>query len=125
MKFKVGDIITAKVSGIQPYGAFVTIDENNVGLIHISEISEGFVRDVHQFVKEGDQVRVKVIDYDTKNHQARLSLKALRNTSRKDRIHMRNMKVETPRLGFTSLAQALPGWIEDKKKEMEEKGNEA
>jgi len=122
---KKGDSVKGKVTGVENYGIFLLMDDGYTGLIHISEISEGFVRDVHQFVKEGDQVRVKVIDYDTKNHQARLSLKALRNTSRKDRIHMRNMKVETPRLGFTSLAQALPGWIEDKKKEMEENGNEA
>lgn len=119
MKIKVGDIIQATVSGIQPYGAFVTIDEHTVGLIHISEISEGFVRDVHQFVKEGDHVRVKVIDYDSKNHQARLSLKALKNTQRKERIHMRSLKVDSPKLGFSSLAKALPKWIEDKKKEME------
>lgn len=119
MDFKVGDIITATVSGIQPYGAFVTIDENTVGLIHISEISEGFVRDVHQFVKEGDHVRVKVIDYDAEHHQARLSLKALKNSSRKERMHVRNMKVESPRLGFTSLANALPKWVENKKIEME------
>ena len=119
MNFRVGDIITATVSGIQPYGAFVTIDENTVGLIHISEISEGFVRDVHQFVKEGDHVRVKVIDFDAEHHQARLSLKALKNTSRKERMHVRNMKVESPRLGFSSLANALPKWVEDKKLEME------
>ena len=119
MDFKVGDIITATVSGIQPYGAFVTIDENTVGLIHISEISEGFVRDVHQFVKEGDHVRVKVIDYDVEHHQARLSLKALKNSSRKERMHVRNMKVESPRLGFTSLANALPQWVENKLIEME------
>lgn len=119
MKIKVGDIVQATVSGIQPYGAFVTIDENTTGLIHISEISEGFVRDVHQFVLEGDKVRVKVIDYDSANHQARLSLKALKNTSRKERMHMRNMRVEQPRLGFSSLAKALPKWIEEKKMEME------
>lgn len=119
MNFKVGDTITATVSGIQPYGAFVTIDENTVGLIHISEISEGFVRDVHQFVKEGDHVRVKVIDYDVEHHQARLSLKALKNNSRKERMHVRNFKVESPKLGFSSLANALPKWVEDKKLEME------
>lgn len=113
MKIKVGDIITATVSGIQPYGAFVTIEKDVTGLIHISEISEGFVRDVHQFVEINDKVLVKVIDYDAVHRQARLSLKALKNSGRRDRMNMRNLKVEVPKLGFSSLAHALPLWIEE------------
>lgn len=113
MKIKVGDIITATVSGIQPYGAFVTIEKDVTGLIHISEISEGFVRDVHQFVEVNDKVLVKVIDYDAVHKQARLSLKALKNSGRRDRMNMRNLKVEVPKLGFSSLAKALPKWIEE------------
>lgn len=112
MKIKVGDIIQATVTGIQPYGAFVLIDKDTTGLIHISEISEGFVRDVHQFVEVNDTIPVKVIDYDNKTKQARLSLKALKS-SRKERMTMKNIKVEAPTLGFSSLAQQLPLWIKD------------
>lgn len=39
MKYKVNDIVLGEVTGIQPYGAFMKIDENEQGLIHISEIS--------------------------------------------------------------------------------------
>ena len=81
---KIGDIVVAKVTGIQPYGAFVSLDEDTTGLIHISEISDGFVRDVHQFVRVGEEVRVKVIDIDEQHHQVRLSLKAV-NSNRRNR----------------------------------------
>lgn len=114
MKIKIGDIIKATVTGIQPYGAFVSIDKDITGLIHISEISEGFVRDVHQFVEVNDTVQVKVIDYDVSTKQARLSLKALKNSNRRDRMNMKNLKVDVPKLGFSSLATALPKWIEEK-----------
>lgn len=118
MNIKVGDIIAATVSGIQPYGAFVSIDKETTGLIHISEISEGFVRDVQQFVQVNDTVMVKVIDFDIITKQARLSLKALKNSNRRDRMQMRNLKVDAPKLGFSSLAEKLPQWIETKIKEI-------
>ena len=100
MKIKVGDIVTASVSGIQPYGAFVNIDNQISGLIHISEISEGFVRDVHQFVDINDKVEVKVIDYDPVNKQARLSLKALKNSNRSDEYEKLKVRYAKSRIFF-------------------------
>ena len=47
------------ITGIKPYGAFVYLDSQHNGLIHISEISERFVRDVHTYVKINQRVRVK------------------------------------------------------------------
>lgn len=73
----VGDIVDVTITGIQPYGAFALLPDGSSGLIHISEISDGFVRDVNQFVFYGEQVKVKVIDIDNVHHQARLSLKAV------------------------------------------------
>ena len=119
MEIKIGDIITATVSGIQPYGAFVSIADGISGLIHISEISDGFVRDVHQFVEVNDKVTVKVIDYDPSTKQARLSLKALRSSSRREKLSMR-IKPEAVVIGFDSIKEALPNWIEEKMKEINE-----
>ncbi|MBR2668933.1 MAG: S1 RNA-binding domain-containing protein, partial [Solobacterium sp.] len=77
MNYEIGQIVEGKVTGIQPYGAFVALQDNVTGLIHISEISDGYVRNITRYVKEGDIVRVKIIDYDPEHRQARLSLKAL------------------------------------------------
>ncbi|MER2113072.1 MAG: S1 RNA-binding domain-containing protein, partial [Solibacillus isronensis] len=49
-KIEVGDVLTGKVTGIQPYGAFVALDEYTQGLVHISEITYGFVKDVSDFL---------------------------------------------------------------------------
>ena len=105
--YKVGDIIKVNVTGIEKYGIFVNIDAEYNGLIHISEISDGFVRDVNQFVFYGEQVKVKVIDIDNVHHQARLSLKAV---AKKRRFRKRKSIVETPK-GFNPLREMMPRWI--------------
>ena len=46
MTYRSGDIVEGEVTGIQPYGAFVSIDDHHTGLIHISEISEDYVREM-------------------------------------------------------------------------------
>ena len=45
--YKVGMTVYGKITGIKPYGAFVKFDDNVSGLIHISEISHGFVKDIN------------------------------------------------------------------------------
>ena len=50
--YKKGQIIKGTITGIEKYGAFVSLDEYYTGLIHISEISHGFVRDINDFVNE-------------------------------------------------------------------------
>ena len=53
----VGDIVDVTITGIQPYGAFALLPDGSSGLIHISEISDGFVRDVNQFVFMENRLR--------------------------------------------------------------------
>lgn len=111
-----GQIIEGLVTGIQPYGAFVYVDEQTRGLIHISEISDFFVRDITHFVKVGDKVRVKVIEVD--GSQLRLSLKAVRSYNRRRERLQRRQKIDVPHtIGFKTLAQALPDWIKEKSKD--------
>ena len=55
--FKVNDEVTGIVTGIESYGIFVNVDEYS-GLIHISEISENFVRNVGDFAIVGDKIKV-------------------------------------------------------------------
>ena len=60
-KYKVGEVITFKVSGIEPYGIFVSVDKKYSGLIHISEISNEFVRNINDYVKLEEQIYCKII----------------------------------------------------------------
>ena len=60
----VGDIYDAKVVKITNFGAFCDLAPGKSGLLHISELSDKFVKDVRDFLKEGDIVRVKVVNVD-------------------------------------------------------------
>ena len=61
-KVKVGDIVECVVTGVQSYGAFVLIDNRINGLIHISEISKGYVRNIEDFVRVGETIFVKILE---------------------------------------------------------------
>ena len=64
MSLEVGAIVEGEVTGITNFGAFVQLPEGKVGLIHISEVSNVYVKDVHDFLKEHDKVKVKVLSVD-------------------------------------------------------------
>ncbi len=57
---EIGKIYEGTVDKIMPYGAFVDVSASISGLLHISEIKEGFIKDVSEFLKEGQKVKVKV-----------------------------------------------------------------
>ncbi|MFQ6862888.1 MAG: CvfD/Ygs/GSP13 family RNA-binding post-transcriptional regulator [Beduini sp.] len=122
---KIGDIVEVTITGVQPYGAFATLSNHLTGLIHISEISEGFVKDIENFVHKGEKVRVKVIDIDNATNQAKLSLKAIDSKSkrRERRLSYKNQRKqirETPK-GFEPLKEMLPIWITEELMKLEEK----
>ena len=74
MEFGVGSILEGKVTGITKFGAFVSLPEGKSGLVHISEIAYSYVNDVKDHLKEGQEVKVKVIGIDENgriNHRHR------------------------------------------------------
>ena len=114
----IGKITEGVVSGIQPYGVFVQLDEAISGMIHISEISHGYVNDINDFVKIGDHLQVKIIGIDEESNQIRLSLKALTtNRARKERIK-RQRKPLVMKIGFKTIEAMLPQWINETTKEI-------
>ena len=62
MQVEIGEILEGKVTGITKFGAFVELAEGKTGMVHISEVSNSYVDDINQFLKEGDVVKVKVIN---------------------------------------------------------------
>ena len=114
--YKIGMIVYGEITGIKPYGAFVSFDGGVSGLIHISELSNGFVRDIENFVKVGDHVMLKVIDIDYEHKQLRLSFKALGLNSRKHGPRVKFLGMPKSDLGFSSIASMMPEWIKEKKK---------
>lgn len=74
---EVDKVYTGTVKSVTPFGAFVEILPGKEGLLHISEIEWRRLQSVDEVLKEGDQVEVKLIDYDQKSGKLKLSRKAL------------------------------------------------
>lgn len=64
MQLEVGSVVEAKITGITNFGAFAQIEGGKTGLIHISEIAVNFVKNIEDFVKVGDVLKVKVISLE-------------------------------------------------------------
>ena len=73
MELQVGSILEGKVTTITKFGAFVALEGGKSGLVHISEIANTFVNDVHDFLQEGQTVKVLVLS--TENGKINLSIK--------------------------------------------------
>ncbi len=104
-----GDIVNVKITGIVGYGAFVEVDDY-IGLIHISEFSDNYVKNIHEFVHVGDEIRARVLSIDEENKKINLSYKQLHKTKGV------KCKVPTYEVGFKPLSSNLSKWIEDYKK---------
>ncbi len=114
-KYEKGKIITGCVSGIENYGIFVTLDEYYSGLIHISEISNSFVRNINDYVNIGETIKAKVVDTDEDNYHVKLSIKDIDYRINKQK----NAKIPETSHGFTPLSNNLDKWISNKLKEAE------
>lgn len=59
---EIGAIVEGKVTGLTAFGAFVSLPDGKSGMVHISEVSNSFVKDIKDFLKEGQDVKVKVVN---------------------------------------------------------------
>lgn len=74
MGLEVGSVLEGKVTGITKFGAFVALPEGKSGLVHISEIANTYVNDVHDHVQVGQMVKVRVMNV-TEDGKINLSIK--------------------------------------------------
>ena len=73
MEPEIGKILEGKVTSITKFGAFVALEGGRSGLVHISEIAPTYVNDVHDFLQEGQTVKVRVLSAE--NGKINLSIK--------------------------------------------------
>ena len=105
-KYKVGDEIEGTVTGITDYGIFLSFDKNCSGLIHISEISHFFVKNVHEYAKLNDKMKAIIISIEDKNHY-KLSIKD------NEKIDEKITNFEENKKEFESLSKNLEIWIDE------------
>lgn len=84
MEFTVGALLEGKVKSITKFGAFITLPENRTGMVHISEVANTYVSDIHDHLTEGQDVKVKVIGIDPAG-KISLSIKRTQEPERRER----------------------------------------
>ena len=82
MALVVGSVVEGKVTGLTKFGAFVELPEGKVGMVHISEVASTYVKEISDFLKEGQDVKVKVLSIDDAG-KISLSIKKVEEASEK------------------------------------------
>ncbi len=108
-KYANNKIVEGRVTGIERYGIFVSLDDYSSGLIHISEISDKYVSDIKNYAHIGEKIRVRIISQDDVNNQVKLSIKNIDY-----RINEKHSHIKETGSGFGILKESLNEWIEDK-----------
>jgi len=115
-EYKKGKIVKGSITGIEKYGIFVNLDNYYSGLIHISEISKSFVKDVKDYVEVGETIYAKVIDVDETENHVKLSIKDIDYRIKNNKTKVSSIKeVGT---GFIALEENRKVWIRNKLKEL-------
>ncbi len=111
MKYSKGDIVVGLVTGVTTYGVFMSFENDYIGMVHISEISYDYIKDIKEYINIGDEIEVRILSVDNKLKRLQLTMKEVSDikVSKKRRIK------ETEH-GFETLKELLPTWIDDKLK---------
>lgn len=108
---KLGDVGVGTVIRVYPTYAILLFDGGYTGLLHISELSNNFIRSFTSFVTVGSIYAVKVIAVDEERQTVRVSLKAMTQSDKAKAF--RHSKIQTEEISFEALAKALPNWIQE------------
>ena len=114
MDCKIGDTLNGFITGIQPYGAFVSLDDATQGLINVSEVQSGYTKNIQEVLTVGEKVRVQIIDIDEYSQKISLSRRTLEeqfvNTGVRKKRYFTN---KHKKIGFSTIKEALPHWTEE------------
>lgn len=108
VKYEIGKTVRGSVTGITDYGIFVRLENFYSGLIHISEISDGFVSDINAVASIGDDIEAEIIDVDEENLQVKLSIKNIPKFKKRKYSRRKIKEVGT---GFGLLGEKLKEWV--------------
>ncbi|MDO7267843.1 MULTISPECIES: S1 domain-containing post-transcriptional regulator GSP13 [Shouchella] len=114
--YEEGSIVEGKVTGIKPFGAFVAIDEKKQGLVHISEVAHGYVKDIADVLAVGDEVKVKIMSVDEESGKISLSIRATQEAPARPQGKPRAGKgkpqgTQQKQQGFNTLEDKLKEWL--------------
>lgn len=109
MKYEVNEIVQGVVTRILPYGAMLVFEDETMGLLHISEISNSYIRNIYRYLKIGAVYQVKVLSFDSEKNFLKVSLKGLSEEERRKNLGLneRNKALIDSKL----LISKLNDWI--------------
>ena len=113
MQYEIGQLIIGTVTKVKPFAVFMQFEDGTEGLLHISEISDAYIRDIEKYASIGDKLKVMVVSIDSSNGFLRLSLKkvpeeeAYSTHVNNGRVNMKSNKDD-----FKPLADHLNEWID-------------
>ncbi len=107
-EYKIGDKVKGKVTGIENYGIFLLLEDGYTGLIHISEISDKFVRNVFDYVQLDEVICASILDVDESNKKLKLTIKNFD-------YRIEDKRELEDKNGFSPLRKKLPEWISEYK----------
>ncbi|MCF6138507.1 S1 domain-containing post-transcriptional regulator GSP13 [Pseudalkalibacillus berkeleyi] len=117
MKYEVGSTVEGKVTGIKPFGAFVALDDQHQGLVHISEVSHDYVKDINDHLSVGDKVEVKVMNVEENSGKISLSIRktqaAPEPKPQPQRPRRKRPVQNESTQGFNTLEDKLKGWLKE------------
>lgn len=124
MDFKVGDIVIGKVNQVRPYALFLTFENGQTGLLHISELSDNYIRDIEKYGSVGDEIKVKILSIDPSNGFLRVSYKAIPDNE-KFNSHSESSHhfAQFDEADFQDLEEKLPLWIESTLEQIKKEDN--
>ena len=114
MSYEIGELIIGKVDNVKPYALFLSFEDGSKGLLHISEISDSYIRDIEKFGTVGDELKVKVLSIDQHNGFLRVSLKQVPEEEQYSTHN--NGERHIPVIdenSFNDLKEHLDGWVEE------------
>ena len=106
-RFKVGDMVTGQVAKIASFGAFVNLDGDIDGLIHISQLSEDHLERVKDVIKVGDEITARVIKVDSIERRIGLSIKAVNYDTEQLRRETASFEALRPSSDMVGLEHAF------------------
>ncbi len=119
MSYQVNDIIEGTIINIRPFGAIMIFEDESLGLLHISEIANTFIRNIYRYLKIGKTYQVKVIDIETDGF-LKVSMSKIteeeKETYRNSQV--KRNPIDEKYIDFTALKEKLPEWIKLAKEEM-------
>lgn len=105
---KVGNVVEGVVTGIENYGIFVKLSDEYYGLIHISQIINGFVKDTNEYATVGEKIFAEILEVNENEKKCILSIKDINYRRSSDEKIVESVR------GFSPLKHHLPIWIEEK-----------